>query len=65
MYESINVTFNIPASALIVTPTRNVTDIKIIISYENPQAYGYPEVCQWSEEYGFTQEAIDNVRRLL
>ena len=65
MNETINVTFNIPASALIETPTRSVADIKIIISYENPQAYGYPEVCCWSEEYGFMQEVIDNMRRAL
>lgn len=65
MDETININFNIPASALIETPTRSVADIKIIISYENPQAYGYPEVCCWSEEYTFSKDAINNIRRAL
>lgn len=65
MDETINVTFNIPTSALINTPTRKLTDIKIIISCENPQAYGYPEVCCWSEEYTFSKDAINSIRRAL
>lgn len=65
MNETFNVSFELPKSALIETPNSKVRDIKITIYYENPKAYGYPEVSYWSDEYSFTTEAIDNMRRII
>ncbi|CEK34279.1 hypothetical protein UMC2_34901 [[Clostridium] sordellii] len=31
--------------------TKKIIDIEVIIKYENPKAYGYPEVAYWDEKY--------------
>lgn len=31
--------------------TKKIIEAKIIVKYENPEAYGYPEVAYWDEEY--------------
>ena len=63
MNETLYIPVQLPTSALIETPTSHIRDIKITIYYENPKAYGYPEVSYWSKEYCFTKESIDDVRR--
>ena len=63
MDELLDVSFQLPKSALIETPKQRVTNITVTVSYENPSAYGYPEVSYWSKEYCFTKESIDDVRR--
>lgn len=28
-----------------------ITDIEIIVKYNNPKAYGYPEIVNWDDRY--------------
>lgn len=58
--NEITVQFNIDSKAFIETPTKKISNITLVIEYDNPQAYGYPEVCHWSEEYDFD---VDEIRR--
>lgn len=30
---------------------KKVTNFKIIVEYENPYAFGYPEICNWHETF--------------
>lgn len=52
------VRFEIDDEVFTETPTKEITDITLIVDYSNPQAYGYPEVCNWSESFGFNVEQI-------
>ena len=61
--DTIWIEFSIDADALIETPTKRISDIKVVIEYENPQAYSYPDVAHWEDEYGFDKFGIDELRR--
>ena len=52
------VNFEIDDEAFTETPMKEIIDIALIVKYNNPQAYGYPEVCNWSESYSFNVEQI-------
>lgn len=52
--------FTINADAFEETPTKKITGVRLVIEYENPQAYGYPEVCRWEQEFVFN---LDSMRR--
>ena len=60
MSHNIKVEFKIDSKVFTETPTKKISGVTLIIEYDNPQAYGYPEVCHWSEEYGFD---VDEIRR--
>lgn len=34
---------------------KKVTNFKIIVEYENPNAQGYPDLCFWEEKYSTKQ----------
>ena len=52
--------FTVNADAFDETPIKKITGMRLIIAYENPQAYGYPEVCRWEQEFEFN---IGQMRR--
>ena len=52
------VNFEIDDEVFTETPIKEITDITLVVKYRNPQAYGFPEVCRWSKEYGFNVEQI-------
>lgn len=52
------VNFEIDDKVFAETPTKEIADITLVVKYRNPQAYGYPEICNWSESYGFNVEQI-------
>lgn len=54
------VEFTIDSKAFMETPNKKISNITLVIEYDNPKAYGYPEVCHWSEEYEFD---VDELRR--
>ena len=54
------VSFEIDDEVFAETPTKKIDDVTLSISYRNPQAYGFPEVCRWSKEYNFD---VDQIRR--
>ena len=54
------VELSINKDAFLETPVKKISNVKLVIEYENPQAYGYPEVCHWLEEYKFD---VNNIRR--
>jgi hypothetical protein len=58
--KTVTVNFDIDSEALTETATKRITGMKLVIEYENPQAYGYPEVCHWSKEYEFD---VDKMRK--
>lgn len=58
--KEIKVEFNINSDAFSETPTKQISSVMLVIEYDNPKAYGYPEVCHWSEEYEFD---VDEIRR--
>ena len=47
------VEFSINKDAFLETPVKKISNVKLVIEYENPQAYGYPEVAHWTREYKF------------
>lgn len=58
--KTVTVNFDIDSEALTETATKRITGMKLVIEYENPRAYGYPEVCHWSKEYEFD---VDKMRK--
>lgn len=52
--------FTINVDAFEETPTKKIAGMRLVIAYENPQAYGYPEVCKWEQEFEFN---IGQMRR--
>lgn len=34
---------------------KKVKKIKIIVEFENPNAHGYPEICNWEAQYSTKQ----------
>jgi hypothetical protein len=54
----IKVEFEIDRDAFTETPTKKIAGMTLVIEYDNPLAYGYPEVCHWSEEYEFDADMI-------
>ena len=58
--NDITVTFNIDSKAFTETPTKKISGVTLIVEYDNPKTYGYPEVYHWSEEYEFD---VDEIRR--
>lgn len=61
--KTIDVHFIIDANAFAETQTKKVSNVTLVVEYENPQAYGYPEVCAWNKEYEFSKFMIDELRR--
>lgn len=57
--KTVEVNFEIDSEALTETATKRIIGMKLVIEYENPKAYGYPEVCRWSKEYEFD---VDKMR---
>ena len=53
--QQTNCQFTINSSALEETPTKKIVGIRLIVEYENPQAYGYPEICRWAQEFKIDQ----------
>lgn len=43
--------FTIDADVFKETPTQKIKSIGFVVEYENPQAYGYPEVYRWKREF--------------
>ena len=54
------VEFTIDYNAFTETSTKKISNVTLVIEYENPQAHGYPEVWHWTEEYDFD---VDEIRR--
>ena len=54
------VQFEIDSNVFLESDTKKISDIALVIEYENPQSHGYPEVWHWTEEYGFD---VDEIRR--
>lgn len=52
------VEFDIDKKAFIETPNKQISRVVLCIQYDNPTAYGYPEVSRWVEEYDFDIEKI-------
>ena len=50
--------FGIDPNVFTETPTKKLANVILVVEYENPKAYGYPEVCRWEEEYEFDVEEI-------
>jgi hypothetical protein len=51
--EDLEVTFRTDKKVFEETPTRKIKSVILTIEYENPLAYGYPEVCHWCDSYSF------------
>ena len=58
--NEIKVEFKIDSKVFTETSTKKISDVTLVIEYENPQSHGYPEVWHWSEEYCFD---VDEIRR--
>lgn len=58
--KNIKVEFQIDSDVFIETPTKRISNMILVIEYDNPKAYGYPDVYHWSEEYEFD---VDEIRR--
>ena len=56
--KEIKVEFTIDQDAFTETPTKKISNVILIVEYENPQSYGYPDVWYWSEEYNFDVDKI-------
>ena len=54
------VQFDIDSKVFMETPSKRITNMTLVIEYDNPQAYGYPDVWSWTEEYKFD---VDKIRR--
>lgn len=52
------VEFTIDEEAFQESDTKKLKNVYLTIEYENPQAYGYPEVAYWSKEYKFDMNEI-------
>ena len=58
--NNITVEFEIDSKVFTETSTKKISSVVLVVEYDNPKAYGYPEVCHWSEEYEFD---VDEIRR--
>lgn len=45
------------------TATRKITNVDLVIRYENPLAYGFPERCFWEETYSIDLD-IEKINKL-
>ena len=61
MSNEIEVKFTIDSEAFKETPNKKISGVTLIIEYENPLAYGYPEVYHWSTEYEFDVDKIGEI----
>lgn len=49
--------------------TNHVIEIRLVVKHKNPQAYGYPEVVFWEEEFNITYKCpccgrkLENLKR--
>lgn len=58
--KEIKVEFTIDQDVFTETPTKKISNVILVVEYENPQSYGYPDVWHWSEEYNFD---VGEIRR--
>ena len=52
------VEFDISPEAFKETPNKQISRITLCIQYDDPKAYGYPDVARWVEEYDFDVEEV-------
>lgn len=48
-----NINFAINDDAFKESETQKISNVYLVIKYNNPQAYGYPEVVNWEKVYSF------------
>ena len=56
------VEFDISPEAFREAPNKQISRITLCIQYDDPTAYGYPDVTRWVDEYDFD---IEQVRKQL
>ena len=55
-----NVNFTINNDAFKESETQKISNVYLVLEYDNPQAYGFPEVAHWKKTYSFD---MNNLRK--